>query len=95
VAKLLPGVYAYVGIPDEMLSPAAAETFAVRHARENRRLVCLVVSRRVSIWVRSDGTVAKRIEARPGERALPFMTVRGEDKPFILDFDGDGQRRRV
>lgn len=64
ITRLIPGVWMHVTIPDEVLSLSDAEAFAIRYAQEEQRLVCLVLSRRISIWVRS-GTVVKRVEARP------------------------------
>jgi len=81
----------HVTIPDDKLSLSDAEAFAIRYAQEKQRLVCLVLSRRISIWVRAAGTVAKRVEAK----RVPSMSLRGEKKKFVLDFHRAGLIRQV
>jgi hypothetical protein len=92
--RILPGVYAHVTVPDDALSPGDAEALAMKYAREKQRSVCLILSRRVSIWVRSDGTVVERVEAKR-EMIVPSMSLRGEKKKFVLDFHRAGLIRQV
>jgi hypothetical protein len=95
ITRLIPGVWMHGAIPDKALSPSDAEAFAIGYAREKQRSVCLVLSRRVSIWVRSNGRVAERIEAAPGQPNQPFMTLRSGSKRFVLDFGCDALLRQV
>jgi hypothetical protein len=95
ITRLIPAAWMHVTMPDDRLSPSDAEAFAIRYAQEKRRLVCLVLSRRISIRVRADGTVAKRTEAAPGQPNQPFITLRSGGKRFVLDFGGDALLRQV
>jgi hypothetical protein len=45
--------------------------------------VCLVLSRRWSLWINADGQVEARTEARPGQPNMPFMQVQG--RRFLLE----------
>ena len=46
------------------------------------RWACLVLSRRLSVWIGPDGQVEARTEAIPGEPNMPFIEVRG--RRFLL-----------
>ena len=67
-------------LPDDVVNdPAKAEEFACQVAREKRRKVCLIVSRRESVWIndRGQATVRSGPETTP-----PAMSVGG--KRFLL-----------
>jgi hypothetical protein len=83
VVGLMTGVYARKGHPAEVTTPEKAEAWACDIARQLRCRMCLVVSRRWSVWMDADGQVEARTEARPGEPNMPFMRVRG--RRFLLE----------
>jgi len=77
-------------IPATITTPAEAEAYAKQVAVEKHRRVCLVVSRRLSVWIDEKGEVDIRTKARPDRPNEPYMqigsrTVRlhvnGEKKP--------------
>ena len=76
VAKVIPGIYRRVELPGDVLTPDAAEAFATGYARDHGYPVCLVVTRRMSVWFSSDGSVITRTETRPGEVNEPYVTLR-------------------
>jgi transcriptional regulator with XRE-family HTH domain len=84
IAKIMPAVYSRVPLPDEITTPEQAEAFAVDYAKQNKRQVCLVVSRRLSVWIDAEGEVYARTEATPDEPNVPFMQVSG--KRFLFRF---------
>jgi hypothetical protein len=52
-----------------------------------RMQICLVLSRRKSVWINEDGTVHKRTEATPfGGPNEPWMQLKGGRK-FLLDLE--------
>jgi hypothetical protein len=58
-------VYQRVELPDDALTPEAAEEYASRLARERKFKVCLVLSRRISVWYDATGKEYARTEATP------------------------------
>ncbi|MCK9462888.1 MAG: hypothetical protein M0R80_24970 [Proteobacteria bacterium] len=73
VEKIIPGVYRDLKIPDEHLDDP--QGFAQRHAEQNRRRVCFVASRRLSVWIGEDGIVEGETAAQPDVPNRPYMTV--------------------
>lgn len=84
VERIIPAVYRHVPLPDEISSADEAEDFAKGHAKEHRRKVCLVASRRVSIWIDENGEVMCRSEAEQGTPNFPTMKI-GRHR-FTMDF---------
>lgn len=94
VCKVIPGVYLRRQLPDDALTPAAAEVYASGFAKDHASAhweVCLVLSRRKSVWFDTQGQVKWRSEARPGVPNSPFMTLQGRRVPFLFGSKaGDG-----
>jgi hypothetical protein len=85
VVRILACVYERVELPDEALSPEAAEAFAADVARDRKFKVCLVLSRRVSVWFDATGKESERREATPDLPCEPFTVIGGRRVQF--DFD--------
>jgi hypothetical protein len=83
VVRLIAAVYVRKGLPLEVMTKEDAETWACNFARQHRCCVCLVVSRRWSVWIDADGQIQARTEARPGEPNMPLMRVQG--RRFLLE----------
>jgi len=49
VIRLIPGVYQRRELPDDALTPDAAEQYALQFAKEHHWKICLVISRRMSV----------------------------------------------
>jgi hypothetical protein len=64
VVRMMPAIYCRECLPEE-ITPEQAEKFAARVAKERRRQVCLVVSRRLSVYFDQQGEVIARNEAPP------------------------------
>jgi transcriptional regulator with XRE-family HTH domain len=88
VVRYMPAVYGTVALPEGVTTPEQAEAFARAYAREHGRRVCLAVSRRLSVWVNSEGRVEARTEATPDGPNTPFMRLKGSGKRFLLNFGG-------
>jgi hypothetical protein len=85
VVRLMAAIYVRKSLPAEITTQEQAQAWACTFARLHRCRVCLVVSRRVSVWVNAEGEVEARSEARPHEPNMPFMQVEG--RRFLLDFE--------
>ena len=46
--------------------------------------VCLVLTRRQSVWFDGDGKVRWRSEAQPGVPNSPYMTLQRRRRPFLF-----------
>jgi hypothetical protein len=85
----MPSVCIAVPPPDDAAGdPDLAERFACQTARDKGFKACLVVSRRLSVWIDAKGTVTHRTMARPGQPNAPFMRLRGRGRPFVLAREG-------
>ena len=91
VVRLLAAVYQRAELPDDALAPEAAGAFASDVARERKLRVCLVLSRRVSIWFDSEGRESGRSEATPDMPCEPFLIIGGKRVQFHF---GDGMGLR-
>jgi hypothetical protein len=83
VIRLMAAVYARQTLPSEIETADEAEAWACTFARQHRCCVCLVVSRRLSVWIDQQGEIEARTKAVPGEPNMPFMEVRG--RRFLLE----------
>jgi hypothetical protein len=83
IVRLMAAVYVRRALPTEITMPDDAEAWACGFARQHRWRVCLVLSRRWSVWIDAEGQIEARTEARPGEQNMPFMEVRG--RRFLLE----------
>jgi transcriptional regulator with XRE-family HTH domain len=93
VVRLMAAVYQRVDLPDDSIEFEKAEAFAADLARGRRMKVCLVLSRRVSIWYDAEGKEAGRLEATPQLPCEPFMTIGRRRVQF--DFDGGVELRPI
>ena len=66
VVRLMPAFYTQGELPDEVRSVEDAERYAGEFAKERRLQVCLVLSRRVSVYFDDDGSFRYASEAVPG-----------------------------
>ena len=82
VVRLMAAVYVRKDLPAEVTTPKEAEAWARAFARQHRFRVCLVVSRRISVWIDAQGQVEARTEATLGHPNLPFMQLKG--RRFLL-----------
>jgi len=85
IVRLMPAVYARKPLPEEINTHEEAEAFACEYARENHFRVCLVLSRRHSVWVDAKGQVYARTEATPDQPNVPFMKLQGNIRTFLVD----------
>ena len=85
VVRLMAAVYARRALPAEVTTPEQAEAWACAFARQHHCRVCLVLSRRLSVWIDGQGEVEVRTEAVLGQSNIPFMEVRG--RRFLLELD--------
>lgn len=69
VVRAIPGFYASAEVP-ENLSPEEAEKWACQYARKKKKMVCLVLSRRESVWIDEQGEIYSRTAGEP------FMTIK-------------------
>ena len=78
VVRLLPAFYSQAELPDEINSVEEAERYASEFAKEHRLRVCLVLSRRISVYFDEDGAFRYASEAVPGGGPNePYMKIRG------------------
>ena len=75
VVRLMAAMYSPIDLPDEIQSVEEAEAFAADFSKTNRLKSCLVLSRRVSVWFREDGSVSSVTEAVPGQPNSPYMRI--------------------
>jgi hypothetical protein len=84
VVRLMPAVYCQKTVPLEIRTPEEAEKWACDWAVKHRKQVCLVLSRRWSIWIDACGSVTGRTEATLGGPNEPFMWV--GNRRFLIDY---------
>ncbi len=87
IVKVIPGVYWKKNLPNDVLTPEAAEQYATQFAKDHASRhweVCLVLSRRESVWFDGDGHVKWRSVAQPGVPNTPYMTLGGKRGPFLF-----------
>lgn len=95
VVRLIPGVYMSVEIPDDALEPIKAEAFACDYARSGGRKVCLILTRRLSMWIDEEGKVTGRTEAKPHLPNVRYMTLRGGSQRFLFRGSKEAVRWRI
>jgi len=83
VVRLMAAVYVRKVLPEAVTTPEQAEAWACEFARLHRWRVCLILSRRQSLWLSADGLVEARTEAKPDQPNMPFMEVGG--RRFLLE----------
>jgi hypothetical protein len=78
VVRLMAAIYSQNELPDNIRSTEEAERYASEFAKEHRLRVCLVLSRRVSVYFDDDGLFQYASEAVPGgEPNQPFTKIGG------------------
>lgn len=78
VVRAMATVYCPVRIPDDVRSVEEAEEYAAGVARQKRMQVCLVLSRRLSVWFAADGTIEQVTEGvADDEPNQPFTVIGG------------------
>lgn len=87
VVKLMPAVYAKKDLPAEVTTSEQAEAWACEYARQDRLRVCLVVSRRLSVWIDAEGNVEGRTEATPDNPNMPWMKLPGNRRKFLFGLE--------
>jgi hypothetical protein len=96
VARLVPGVYNHIDLPDDVAAnPSLAEVYAAAIARKSSRKICLVLSRRISVWLDEKGEVCSRSEAAPGEGNEPYMQIGAKKRMFTWDLSFKSSFRSV
>ena len=89
VMRLMPAVYSHAELPDELQSVEDAERYASDFAKERRLRVCLVLSRRVSVYFSDDGSFQYASEAVPGgEPNQPYTLLGG--RRCLMQFTDHG-----
>jgi hypothetical protein len=73
-------------MPPEITSREAAIEYAQNYAKENAVRVCLVLSRRESVWIAADGNMHISLTT-PGVPNIPFASVGG--KQFLFNSSQD------
>lgn len=91
VVRLMPAAYLHKDLPVDVTTVDEAETFAAETARHWSKKVCLVWTRRISIWIDESGNMTGRKEALPGEANVPTMRLRGDKRTFTLQDPSNGQ----
>jgi len=82
IVRLMAAVYSPHNLPEEIQSVEEAEVFATNLARTRHLRCCLVLSRRISVWIEADGSISGVTEAVPGEPNTPVMRIGG--KPCLM-----------
>ncbi|MGO9572575.1 MAG: hypothetical protein ACLP5H_34090 [Desulfomonilaceae bacterium] len=67
-------------MPPEIETSEDAEKYAQNYAKEKGYRVCLVLSRRESVWINGNGEIACRTFAKPGVPNIPYTTLGGQRK---------------
>jgi hypothetical protein len=67
-------------LPQEIETVEQAEKYSRNYAKEKGFRVCLVLSRRESLWIRDNGEISARTFAKPGVPNIPYTTVGGTQK---------------
>lgn len=78
VVRLMAAVYNRVELPDDIETPEEAEAYAAAVCKKLHMRGCLVLSRRISVWLAADGTVESVTEAVPGKPNTPVTFIGGK-----------------
>lgn len=84
VIRLVAAFYKTERLPEKVETLDAAEVIAAERARHWSKLVCLVWTRRLSVWFNKRGEVTCRTEATPGQPNTPYMRLKGRTRSFLL-----------
>ena len=78
ILRPIPAVNVLHAMPPEIETSAEAEKYARNYAKEKGFRVCLVLSRRESLWIDADGEKTYRTFAKPGVPNMPYTTLGGQ-----------------
>ena len=99
VVRYMAAVYGSVKTPGDITTPEQAEAFACDYARKHRVRVCIILSRRQSVWIDEGGLVYARTEATPEKPNMPWMQIRSDKRRFLFEASHDqfvnGQIRQL
>ena len=99
VVRYVAAIYGSVKKPGQITTPEQAEAFACEYARQHRLRVCLILSRRQSVWIDEQGLVYARTEATPDKPNMPWMQLRSDKRKFLFQSSHDqfinGQLREL
>ena len=71
IVRHMAAVYGPVKMPEDITSSELAEGWACEYAKKHRHRVCLVLSRRLSVWIGADGKVeSTRFGSMPASNAV-------------------------
>lgn len=86
IIRWIPAVYSGRSVPTEITTQEDAEIFASEQARQWKKKICLVVSRRLSVWFDEQGHVNCRTTATPDDEFnQPSMTIgKAKHRPFLF-----------
>ena len=93
VSRLMACVYQRIQLPDDALSTEAAKDHAANLARDSKKMVWLVLSRRISIRFDATGKADIPAEATPEMPCEPFLVIGGKRVHF--DFTGGNVLRQI
>jgi hypothetical protein len=85
----IPAVNLLHRMPPEIETSEEAEKYARDYAKRKGFRVCLVLSRRESVWINGDGKVIGRTFAKPGLPNIPYTTL-GGGKKFLFGTSEQG-----
>lgn len=88
VVRYMPAVYSRKSLPAEIETPEEAEDYARKYARTKGLRVCLILSRRETLWIDEEGGITLRTTARPGLPNHPYTSVGGRRFVFRKDERG-------
>ena len=78
VVRAMAAIYCPHNLPEEIQSVEAAEEYAISVAKKWNKRCCLVLSRRISVWIAADGSIENVTEAVPGEPNTPYAKIGGK-----------------
>jgi hypothetical protein len=81
VVRVIPGVFFEEEIAEGVKTTEAMEEYAADYARRMCKKVWLILTRRLTIFFREDGTKHVQ-EAVPGQCNSPFMCIEGSKQKF-------------
>lgn len=89
VVRMKWGFYVKQDLPAEVETSDDIRSYASSVAKRLNKKLCLVMSRRISMWYEEDGTCEKFTEAQPGTPNVPTMRVSGSNKDFTFHQQGN------
>lgn len=85
IVRLRATVYASKPLPPDVFTHEQAETFACDYAQKHRLRVCLMLSRRHSVWIDIEGQVYDRTESTPNNPNPHVSRLQGRIRTFLVD----------